>query len=126
MLDLLTGGFEIQLFYDVDPLGDDYGSINLLASAFGLGGGGLKVLQDSYNLIFGFLFVDLPFVLDAPTGTFDPNAQGTYNIALRVVRPGGSSGAAASIDVVVPAPGIVGLLGLGLLGLAMAGRMKRA
>jgi len=117
--------YQIDLFYDFDPGFDTglagLGRIDITASLLaGSGGGPSSTLeQDSQNLLFGFLATDfLPFV-DAPAGSFDPNALGEYNFAIQVSGAGGFGIETVAMDVqVTPEPGAALLLGLGLVGYA--------
>ncbi len=123
--------YQIDLFYDFDPGFDTplagLGRIDLTASLLaGAGGGPSSTLEeDSQNLLFGFLAVDAPPFLDAPAGSFDPNALGEYNFAIQVSGAGGFGIETVAMDVqVVPEPATALLIGLGLAGLAGAGRSR--
>jgi len=110
---LLTD-YQFDLFYDFDTAFDNgpgtLGRIDLTAglNAFDPGA---TVTQDSQNLMFGFLGVDQPPFIDAPSGSFDPNALGEYNFAITVSQPGGFPVETVAIDVqVIPAPATAALL----------------
>ena len=71
---LTSNDFEILLTYDTDPAvgNGGVGVINL-----GLAAPGVTEIQGSQNLLFGFLAVDIPTILDAPDLAFNPNIAGT-------------------------------------------------
>ncbi len=122
--------YQFDIYYDFDPATGnglpDLGRINLTASLAcdalcGTPGSNMATLvQDSQNLMFGFLAVDaLPFI-DAPPGSFDPNVPGNYQFAITVSDPlSGFPLESVAIEVqVVPVPPALWLFGsaLGMLG----------
>ncbi|MEO0587810.1 MAG: PEP-CTERM sorting domain-containing protein [Planctomycetota bacterium] len=76
-----------------------------------------QIAQGSQNLLFGFLGASTPPFLTPPAGSFDPNELGEYTFAIFVEDAGGFGIESVAIDVVVPEPGTLALLGLGSLGL---------
>ncbi len=121
--------YQFDLFYDFDTAPDNaigtLGSIDLTASTAALSPPGTTVVQDSQNLLFGFLATPVPGFLSPPAGAFDPDALGEYNFAITVTDPNsGFNVETVAIDVqVVPEPASLALLGLG--GLALALRRRR-
>ncbi|MEM1098095.1 MAG: PEP-CTERM sorting domain-containing protein [Planctomycetota bacterium] len=117
---LAVNDFQVDLLYDFDPAADntagDLGKIDITNSinaellAAPPGTPAPTVVQDSQNLFFGFLANDIPGFIDAPVGTFDPNVNGEYTIALQVTDAGFPLETVA-IKVVVPEPATMGLLG---------------
>ncbi len=117
---LLTD-YQIDLYYDFDtgldtPLGS-LGRIDVTASLLA-NAPGATLVEDSQNLLFGFLAADFPPFVDAPAGAFDPNALGEYNFAIQVSRSGFGIETVAMDVQVVPEPGT----GLGLAALARSPR----
>jgi hypothetical protein len=114
--------YQIDLYYDFDPGADtplaSLGSIDMTAFLALSAPPGITLVEDSQNLLFGFLGVDVPGILDAPAGSFDPNATGEYNFAIQVSRAGFNVETVAMDVQVVPEPGTALLFGLGLAGLA--------
>jgi hypothetical protein len=111
--------YSARLSYDVDPsAGTDFGVINVapLSSS--------NTVQDSQNLLFGFLYTSIPGLITPPAGSFDPNSPGTYSFKLELLD-GTSIVKTTSIDVVVapiPEPSTYALLAAGL---AVFGVMAR-
>ncbi|MFW0778376.1 MAG: hypothetical protein ACN2B6_11745 [Rickettsiales bacterium] len=124
--------YEITLFYDFDPTEDNgpttLGQLNLSQTvADGIGGldPNLTRLEDSQNLMFGFLAADaLPYV-DAPGGSFDPNALGEYNFGIQVSRAGWSVEQVRMDVQVVPIPAGIVLFPSALAVLALFRRLQR-
>jgi hypothetical protein len=121
-------GGDIHLLYDFNPgAGTDetqLGDIDLIA----LLGNALfngDTLQDSQNLLFGFLSSNATTGITPPPGAFDPNAGGEYTFALRYIDDAGSNLAQAAINVDLPEPGTLAVIGLGLAGLGLLRRRKR-
>lgn len=130
-----TGGspaltdYQIDIYYDFDtaldnPLGD-LGRIDVTASLLASAPPGVTLVEDSQNLLFGFLAADAPPFIDAPSGSFDPTALGEYNFAIQVSRAGFGIETVAMDVQVVPEPGTALLLGLGLAGLSRRSRSAR-
>jgi hypothetical protein len=127
MLD--SHGGDIHLLYDFDAgAGTDetqLGDIDLIA----LLGNSLfnsATLQDSQNLLFGFLASNAIPGITPPPGSFDPNAGGEYTFALRYIDDAGANLAQASINVDVPEPATLAFVGLGLVGLGILRRKRKA
>lgn len=124
--------YEIRLYYDFDPGVDtaiaSLGVVNVTAGILASLTPGLTLLEGSENMLFGYLAVDVPPFLDAPSGSFDPDALGEYNFAITVSRPAGGFGIeTVAMDVkVVPEPGSFALLALGVMGLARLRRTSAA
>lgn len=120
-----TGGspqltdYQIDLYYDFDPAFDNplasLGRIDVTSTLLATAPPGTSLVEDSQNLLFGFLAADAPPFVDAPAGSFDQNALGEYNFAIQVSSAGGFGVETVAMDVqVVPEPGTALLLGLGL------------
>lgn len=128
--------YTFTLYYDTDPgvntVLANLGSINV-NNAIIAGGGNpatMTVAQDSQNLLFNFLSVSIPGVINAPGTPFNPNALGQYSFYLTATSnntPIPFSVGTVGIDVqVVPVPAAVWLFGSGLLGLVGIARRKSA
>ncbi|MEM6332415.1 MAG: PEP-CTERM sorting domain-containing protein [Planctomycetota bacterium] len=119
--------YDISLLYDFDagfdtPLADlgfiDFDVVGPTAtiSTFEDFADG-EISQGSQNLLFSFLTTGSPPFIVPPAGqTFDPNELGEYTFAIGVTD-GFFPIESVAIDVVIPEPGTLALLGLGSLGL---------
>ena len=118
---LAANGLTYQLLYDFNPgVATDSSDLGVLSFA----GTNVNTLQGSQNLSFNFLTLGA----NAPSGSFDPLANGQYSFAL-IAFDGAREVARSAIQVnvgQVPEPGVFALLGLGLTGLLMARRRKQA
>lgn len=125
-----TYSFDLNYDFDPDPNAEDFGTI-MLGSATPN-----TTIQDSQNLLFGYLDAGFPGLVVPPSGDFDPDASGVYGFQLLAYSGSGSSrtllGESAVLVQVgelsaVPEPGTLagGLLGVGVL-LAGAWRRRRA
>ena len=124
--------YQIDLYYDFDtgadtPLGS-LGSINITNALLG-STPTATLLEDSQNLMFGFLAAPILGVISPPAGAFDPNAAGEYNFGIQVSRAGwGVETVAMDVQVeqavVIPEPATIALAGLALM--ALANRRRRA
>ncbi len=123
--------YDITLFYDFDPAFDNgpagLGTINITNAI--LGGSApttTTLVEDSQNLMFGFLASDIAGLINAPAGSFDPNALGEYNFGISVSQVGwGVENVRMDVQV-VPVPAAVWLFGSGLIGLVGVARRKKA
>ena len=122
--------YEITLFYDFDTAFDNgpagLGTINVTNAILGSTTPATTLVQDSQNLMFGFLATDLAGLINAPAGTFNPNALGEYNFGIQVSQAGwGVENVRMDVQV-VPVPAAVWLFGSGLIGLVGIARRKKA
>jgi hypothetical protein len=75
--------------------------------------------------MFSYLATGIPGVVNAPSGSFDPNALGEYNFGISVGQSGwGVENVRMDVQV-APIPAAVWLFGSGLLGLAGIARRKK-
>ncbi len=106
--------YQINLYYDFDAGFDtllgSLGVINVTNAILGGSDPNATLIEDSQNLMFGFLASAIPGVLAPPAGAFDPNALGEYNFAL-TISGGGLPLETVAMDVeVVPEPAIFTLM----------------
>ncbi len=123
-----TSNFEITLNYDFDPA---VGNGGLGAWDLDASFPGSTEVEQSQNLLFSFLTAGVPGFVVPPTFTpYDPNIGGTYEFILSLNEIGsGDLLAKAAIDVVVtaiPEPGTLALFGIGLAGLGVMRRRRKA
>lgn len=123
------GAYQIDLFYDLDPAAGtnlaDMGRIDIDQALNDNNVGFLTLVQDAQNLYFSFFSDGNAYTTPPPTMDFDPNAAGEYALMLRVSDETGDVLATSSILVqVIPEPGSLALVGLGLMGLAGARRRR--
>jgi len=113
----ILADYQIDLFYDFDtgldtPVGS-LGSINVTNAILGGPDPTATLVEDSQNLMFGFLAAPIPGVVAPPAGAFDPNDLGEYNFIL-TISGGGLPLETVAMDVqVIPEPAslLLGLLG---------------
>jgi hypothetical protein len=132
-----TSDYLFELRYDFHPAaGTDesaHGTINLsavvlLPPPFGAGMP-VSHVEDSQNLLFGFLATPAPPFITPPPGSFDPNAVGEYTFALVTKSSGGSELGRSAIQVnvssvpEVASTGTLLLLGIGSV-LGLGRRMR--
>ncbi|QDT69483.1 hypothetical protein MalM25_24220 [Planctomycetes bacterium MalM25] len=113
--------YQIDVFYDFDAAEDtligSLGSLNITNGILASPTPMTTLVEDSQNLLFGFLASPLPGFVSPPAGAFDPNASGEYTFAITVSDP--SSGfpvETVAMDVTVipePAAALLCLVGLG-------------
>ncbi len=128
--------YQIDLYYDFDPGVDtpfnELGRINITNSIIAaendpmdpLPPGGTRV-EGSQNLLFSFLGLNIPGLVDAPDfAAFDPNAAGEYSFLLTVSRLSGVPLETVAIDVVV-VPSTSTLAMLGPVGLVAMRRRRK-
>jgi len=125
----ILADYQFNLFYDFDPGADTpigaLGVIDITASVLAGPDPAATLVEDSQNLLFGFLAADIPGFLSAPGGAFDPNIVGEYNFGIQVSRAGWGIETVAMDVQAVPEPGTALLFGLGLAGLAARTDRKR-
>lgn len=127
------GDYKFSLYYDFDPgqgtAFADLGSVNINNGLIGLGDNpsAMTKVQDSQNLYFSWLDLDIPGVVDTPTyASFNPYALGQYSFYLVASSLTGTPLATVGIDVTaVPLPAAAWLFGTALIGLGAARRMQR-
>lgn len=110
-------GTSYQLSYDFNPawspVASDMGTVNF----------GAVSLNDSQNLGFSWLTLEIPPTFDGPSfGAFNPNVDGRYTFILRATDSLGNSDTATMHVVVgnppIPEPATMAMFGLGLAGMA--------
>jgi hypothetical protein len=122
--------YDITIFYDFDTAYDNgpagLGTIDVTSAI--LGGPApttTTLVEDSQNLMFNFLATGVPGIVDAPAGSFDPNALGEYNFGIEVSQSDwGVENVRMDVQV-VPVPAAVWLFGSGLIGLVGIARRKQ-
>ena len=122
--------YDITIFYDFDPAYDNgpagLGTIDVTNATLRAPAPATTTLdEDSQNLMFTFLADCIPGVVNAPAGSFDPNALGEYNFGISVGQDGwGVENVRMDVQV-VPIPAAVWLFGSGLIGLVGVARRKK-
>jgi hypothetical protein len=129
-VDIQGGGtisnYIVQLLYDLRPGAATDESLHGVIDFNAAGLGGVSLIQSSQNPLFNFLSAGAPGVTP-PGVVFDPNAAGEYTFALRVSAIGAGLLGESAIRVnVVPEPATLAIMGLGLVGIGIARRRKRA
>jgi MYXO-CTERM domain-containing protein len=82
--------YRFRLDYSLDATQDGHGSLlptYLQTQATTVDG--TRVIQGSENLSFGFLHTNVPFVVSAPPGSFDNEADGLYGFRLTAYKRSG-------------------------------------
>lgn len=118
----------IRILYDFKPgAGTDQSQLGIidLATAGGAGIYSVTTVQDSENLLFGFLTTGGTGITP-PSGTFDPNASGEYTFALQYLDAAGAVVGQSAINVDVPEPATLAIVGFGLAGLGIMRRKRKA
>lgn len=109
--------YQIDLYYDFDTSFDtaigSLGEINVTNAILGSAAPGATLIEDSQNLMFGFLVSAIPGVVTPPAGAFDPNALGEYNFGIQVSKAGWGLETVAMDVQVVPEPASLALLVFG-------------
>ena len=123
-----ASGGAIRLLYDFKPgTNTDQSQLGVidLGTAGGAGIYSVTTVQDSQNLLFGF-FATGGTGITPPGGTFDPNAGGEYTFALQYLDAAGAVVGQSAINVDVPEPATLAFVGLGLAGLGIMRRRRKA
>ncbi len=96
--------YQFDLYYDFDTTFDNslatLGNIDITAAVAASAAPSITLIEDSQNLLFGYLTTGVPGFVFPPAGAFDANAFGEYNFALQVTNNGFSLETVA-IDVQV-------------------------
>lgn len=122
--------FQFDLFYDFDPAEDNalstFGQIDITNSvALGIDPTvpvDTTILQGSQNSTFAFLSIPAPGLITPPAAIFDPDVEGEYTFVITVSNSLGFPIEVVAIDVVIPEPAGLTLLGVG--GLALLRRRR--
>jgi hypothetical protein len=125
-IDVAGGGniedYQIDIYYDFDPAaGTPLGSLGRIdvTAALILNSATATRVEDSQNLLFGFLASGVAGYVFQPGGAFNPNVNGNYQFLITVSDPNfGVPLDTVAIEVqVVPVPAAAWLFGsaLGLL-----------
>lgn len=121
---LVADGYAFLLGFDFDP--SEIVDLGLIV----LSGATGTVVQNSQNLLFGFLSDGIAGIVFPPQGEFDPNAPGLFSFTLAALNTSGTTAVApllSSIDVrVIPVPATALLFGFGLAGLGFVRRRRGA
>jgi hypothetical protein len=116
-----TTPYSYELFYQLQP-GGPLGTLFPLAIGDNIDG------SNSENLGFSFFSTSVAGLSDAPGGVFNPNAVGTYGFEL--VQINDNTGLAVdevgiNVTTATPEPASIGLMAMGLVGMAGFVRRRR-
>ena len=118
--------YQIDLFYDFDTGEDTFignlGSINFTNAINASPNPNATLVEGSENLNFAYLATSVPGFINAPSGSFDPNALGEYNFGIQVSRAGWGIETVAMDVQIIPEPATMGLLAIG--GIALIRRRR--
>lgn len=97
--------YQFDLHYDFDTALDNslasLGTIDITAAVAASAAPSVTLVEDSQNLLFGYLTTGVPGFVTPPAGAFDANAEGEYNFAIQVSNSGGFNLETVAIDVQV-------------------------